>query len=263
MSRDLFYFSKGDRRAVLVLLSVIIAVNAIRYGVGRFTHGTAPELAEVEVPDSASLQTASRTQLHDEAIQTARHEGRSQQSQRETGRQPTQKAESRVNYNRRTYSDTLYIIRNETHADTLESMPDRWVRKSRPAEPVDLNRADTTALKLLPGIGSYYARRIVEYRDRLGGYIRPEQILEMDVLPDSLIQWFTVTDTIPFRRIKVNSDALATMRNHPYMNFYQARAITDLRKSIGIIKNSARLTLLEEFTEQDLVRLSPYLDFDQ
>lgn len=257
MSRDLFYFSKGDRRAVIFLLAVIIAANAFRYVLSG--HESVPETVHEElamadtvreiVRDTATVRTMGRTA-----------ERRNTDSR---GLGGTRNTASERNYRSRNYSDTLYIIRSELHDDTLQALPDRWIRKVRPTEPVDLNSADTAALKLLPGIGSYYASRIVDYRERLGGYIRPEQILEIDVLPDSLVQWFTVADTVPYRRIKVNSDALSVMRNHPYMNFYQARAITDLRKSVGVIKSAARLTLIEEFTGQDLIRLAPYLDFNQ
>ena len=34
---------------------------------------------------------------------------------------------------------------------------------------VNLNSTDTTELKLLPGIGSFYAKNIVELREKLGG----------------------------------------------------------------------------------------------
>ena len=48
-------------------------------------------------------------------------------------------------------------------------------------ETVSLNTADTTALKRIPGIGSYYASRIADYRKKLGGFASAEQILEADV----------------------------------------------------------------------------------
>ena len=44
---------------------------------------------------------------------------------------------------------------------------------------VELNTADTATLKKIPGIGSYYARRIVDYRNRLGGFVSVAQLKEM------------------------------------------------------------------------------------
>lgn len=253
MSRDLFYFSKGDRRAVIFLVAVIIAINIVR--ISMLGHGHDNAYVPV-VNDSLFLADKPARSSEDSTVRRfVRDTVRTKE--RSSGREfPTEYSR------RRNYSDTLYIVRSETRDDTLQALPDRWVRKVRPAEPVDLNSADTALLKTLPGIGSYYARRIVDYRESLGGYLRAEQILDMGVLPDSLVQWFTVADTLPFRKVKINNASVSEMRSHPYMSFYQARAISDLRKSIGLIKSPARLTLLEEFTGQDLERLIPYLDFD-
>ncbi len=44
---------------------------------------------------------------------------------------------------------------------------------------LDLNLADSAAFDALPGIGGWFARRMVEYRDRLGGYSFPEQLMEI------------------------------------------------------------------------------------
>ena len=61
--------------------------------------------------------------------------------------------------------------------------------------------------------------------------------------------------------IEVNKGTVNELRSHPYMNFYQARAIVELRRERGKIKGPEQLSLLEEFTAQDLERLKPYLDF--
>jgi DNA uptake protein ComE-like DNA-binding protein len=52
------------------------------------------------------------------------------------------------------------------------------------------------------------------------------------------------------------------LRNHPYISFYQAKAITDYRRSEGDIKSPAQLSFMEEFTEQDLISLEPYISFE-
>jgi DNA uptake protein ComE-like DNA-binding protein len=138
----------------------------------------------------------------------------------------------------------------------------KYVRKKRPYTLVDLNSIDSVSLVKLPGIGPWFALRIVEYRDRLGGYCSVGQLAEIDGLQDSLMQWFVVTDTVPIRKVSVNRASLSELRRHPYINFYQARAIVELRRQYGPIKNPDRLSLLDEFTGQDLERLEPYLDFE-
>ena len=44
---------------------------------------------------------------------------------------------------------------------------------------VDLNLADSAAFDALPGIGGWFAKAMIQYRERLGGYSCPEQLLEI------------------------------------------------------------------------------------
>ena len=44
---------------------------------------------------------------------------------------------------------------------------------------IDLNKADSAAFETLPGIGPYFASKMVSYRTSLGGYSHPEQLLEI------------------------------------------------------------------------------------
>ena len=137
----------------------------------------------------------------------------------------------------------------------------RHTVKTRPVTQIDLNASDSCELVKLPGIGPVFAARIIRYRDKLGGFSDIAQLMEIDGLPDSLMEWFIVTDTVPVRRIMVNTATLAELRRHPYIDFYQARAIMDFRRERGNIKGPEQLSFMEEFTDQDLIRLEPYLDF--
>lgn len=126
---------------------------------------------------------------------------------------------------------------------------------------VELNGADTTLLKQVPGIGSGRARMIIAYRKKLGGFVRAEQLGELPHWPDSLNRWFRC-DVSAIERIPVNRAGLDRLRNHPYMDFYKAKAILEYRRKRGKIKGLSQLSLFQEFTEKDLERLSPYLSFE-
>ncbi len=166
-----------------------------------------------------------------------------------------------------TFRRTVYIrdtVRRKWYVwDTVrvEVKSVRYTSKSRPPEPLDLNMADSIELVRLPGIGAATAMKIIRYRERLGGYTEISQLAEIEGLPDSLMKWFIITDTIPVNRIAVNKATLAELRRHPYIDFYQARAIVEFRNERGTIKSPEQLSFLEEFTAQDLIRLKPYLDF--
>ena len=133
--------------------------------------------------------------------------------------------------------------------------------KYPPGTLVDLNRADTTELKKIPGIGSAIARMIVDYRSRLGAFYRVEQLADIRLKVDKLRPWFWV-DTTLVRTIPVNRMSVERLKRHPYLNFYQAKVINEHRKKKGNIRSLKELSLYEEFTPADLERIAPYLSFD-
>ena len=126
---------------------------------------------------------------------------------------------------------------------------------------VDVNTADTTELKKIPGIGGGIARRIVAYRNRLGGFYTLDQLNEVEFVTADLLKWFKLEgDSV--RKLPINRVGLDKLRAHPYINFYQAKVIVEYRRKKGEIKSLSQLALYEEFTEKDLKRLSAYISFD-
>lgn len=125
---------------------------------------------------------------------------------------------------------------------------------------VDLNTADTMQLKKIPGIASYRAAQIVRYRESLGGYVSVEQVMESCTLPDDVLDWLTLTHTHT-RKVNLNQASVQAMRRHPYLTFYQARAIVERRRAKGNLHSASELLQLKEFTQQDIDRLQPYIEF--
>ena len=126
-----------------------------------------------------------------------------------------------------------------------------------------INTADTADLIQYPGIGQYTAKRILDYRDRLGGYYSPDQLDEISgIFPENLsvLKQCLKADSTKIHKLKLNQCGLEQFRSHPYLSFYQARALVELRQARGKIDSLEELLFLEEFSEQDLKRLLPYLD---
>lgn len=111
---------------------------------------------------------------------------------------------------------------------------------------VDLNTADTTLLKRLPGIGSSFAKRIVEYREKLGGYCETVQLLEvyrMDTARYNEIKDYVKIDSsfVP-NKLKINSDAFKMMVKHPYLEYDDVKKIVNHREQKGMIASWEQLT---------------------
>jgi DNA uptake protein ComE-like DNA-binding protein len=130
---------------------------------------------------------------------------------------------------------------------------------------VDLASADTTELRKIPHIGISFAQKIVKYRQLLGGYCCVEQIKEVyGMTPElyaDILPWLKVSEGA-ISQLPVNSLSVERLKSHPYLNFYQAKAIVDLRRKRGKLQQMDDLSLLEEFSEIDLQRLTPYLSFN-
>lgn len=150
-------------------------------------------------------------------------------------------------------------VRTDTFRQLKDTIP--YIPKYEEGTIVDLNKADTSILKRIPGIGSTLARMIVVYRQRLGGFYDVSQLQEVPHVRVELNKWFVVTPA-GLHKIQVNSASLDKLRSHPYMDFYKAKAIMEYRRKRGKIKGLSQLSMFEGFTEKDLKRLSPYLTFE-
>lgn len=129
----------------------------------------------------------------------------------------------------------------------------------------ELNSADTTLLSKLPGIGKGRATMIVTYRRDLGGFYSAEQLREIENIPDSIID-----SIIPFinieldsiKTIDINKVGVKRLHKHPYISYYQAKAIYELRwdkKHKGKIENLDELIKLNEFNKENFEKVKPYL----
>ena len=89
----------------------------------------------------------------------------------------------------------LLVVQATAQHDTL--------MKYHPGIIIDLNQADTTELKKIPGIGSRIAQSIVNRRRLLGGFYQIEQLEEIRLKVEKLRSWFSV-DATQIHRININ-----------------------------------------------------------
>ena len=146
----------------------------------------------------------------------------------------------------------------------VDSLP-KWQKKNRDTI-INVRTADTTALKLLPGIGSYRARQIVRYREQLGGFVRVEQVLEakgMDgVNVDTLLQHLYM-DSVIVKQIPINQISVQRLARHPYLRFEQTKAIYELRRRKIHLDSIQHLNELDCLSTETLEKIAPYLNFDK
>lgn len=132
--------------------------------------------------------------------------------------------------------------------------------KTEVPQSVSLNTTDTMLLRKVPGVGEAFARRIIKYGQRLGGYVSPEQLREIEDFPVEAIPYFTI-DHPQTRKINLNRLSLNQLQRHPYISFYQAQAIVEYRRLHGPLKSLDDLKLHRDFPPEAISRLKPYVEF--
>lgn len=144
-----------------------------------------------------------------------------------------------------------------------EPQEETTVKKYDPDLMIELNTADTTELKKLYGIGSYFARQIVYYRNRLGGYYSVDQLLEIKNFSAETFEKIKnniTADPSLIKKININWATAEKLSNHPYLNFYQSRAIFELRKKKKF-KNIDDFRQIKELSDEDIKKIGHYIKF--
>ena len=126
---------------------------------------------------------------------------------------------------------------------------------------VDINSADTTTLMKLKGIGPSFARRIANYRNKLGGFYKKEQLMEVWGIDSALFNFIEPYVIIGknIRKIDLNKVEINQLKNHPYLNYNSAQSIIQIRNRIGryySVEDIKKSVILKSETFE---KLKPYL----
>lgn len=133
-------------------------------------------------------------------------------------------------------------------------------------DPVDINRASVEAWMALPGIGEIRARQLVNFRERLGGFLSIDQVGEMYGLPDSVFQ--RIKPKLAFsmanlRKINLNTASVADLDAHPYISKRQAELIAAYRGQHGAFATPDDLDKILAISDKLwLAKVKPYLAVD-
>jgi len=241
--KNFFYFSRREKQGILLLLVFVAGIFA---GKWIFSSAKPEPLAESEFVEQVVTQTNNPANIPERPVNTPVYNNNRQSPSRNYSSQQEQQ---------RTY----YVQGKEPVV-----RPNPPTEKFPQGTVIELNEADTVILTRIPGIGPAFAKRIIAYRKTLGGYHRIEQLQEIYGMYEELY-----TQITPYLKINpesiigipVNSASIERLRAHPYINFYQAKAIVELRKKRGQLSGIEELYLLEEFTPDDWMRITPYLVF--
>ena len=127
---------------------------------------------------------------------------------------------------------------------------------------IDINAGDSAAFDALPGIGGGYSRRIINFRNRLGGFYKVEQIAETFGLPDSVYEKIKPLLKISgndVKKLNINTAKEEELKAHPYIRWQLAKVITEYKKQHGDFKSLQDLRKIMAIDEETYNKITPYL----
>ncbi len=137
--------------------------------------------------------------------------------------------------------------------------------EAHPADsPIELNRADSAALRRVVGIGGKTVMRIIEYRERLGGFHRAEQLSEVEGVTEGnfekILRQIRV-DSCEIKKIDINFATSKALAAHPYMEPRALRRLLKQRQLKGGWSTADELIEDHILTREQAARLAPYITF--
>ncbi len=130
---------------------------------------------------------------------------------------------------------------------------------------VELNSADSTELVRVYGIGPATARRILRYREKLGGFASNEQLRDVTGIDSAryeMIKDGVFADAEVIRKIDINTASIIALRQHPYIDYYIAKAIVDRRIRKGAFTSADELKEISLIYDALYVKLKPYISIN-
>ncbi len=150
----------------------------------------------------------------------------------------------------------------EKENDQSKNQSEIGNRKSSIPSVIELNTADTSDLMSINGIGPSFAKRILAYRERLGGFHSIDQLTEVfgiDAEKFDAIKNFVKADSSYIRKININTAEVSDFKKLPYISPNAANAIVSYRKTHGTFKSILEIKGCLLITADLYRKISPYL----
>ena len=130
---------------------------------------------------------------------------------------------------------------------------------------LDLNSTDSADLRAVYGIGPVLSRRIIRYRNLLGGFYAMNQLSEVYGLDSLVLQRlnrkFLIKSNHQYHKLNLNTLDYRGLVRHPYLNAQQVEAILLFREQHGPFSQVQQLKEVHLIDDSTYIKLYPYLDF--
>ncbi len=216
-------FTRSERIAIVTIISLIVIILIAKYLII-----SNPPKRDYFKHDLDSI--VARREFVMDSVQVADSIEKINKVKKEKDKRKGKDKARLVSTGHSTRTDNTCVVHNEARILTTS---------------VDLNTADTTLLKQLPGIGSAYAKWIVSYREKLGGYCENEQLLEVYGMYSSRYEgikdFVKIDSSFTPKKLRINADEFKILLKHPYLEYEAVKKIVNYREQKGLITSWEQL----------------------
>jgi competence protein ComEA len=165
--------------------------------------------------------------------------------------------------------DTVYhLIKDSTvYPAQIFDEKETFVNKKTPSitKFLELNTVDSIELISINGIGPFYASQIINYRNKLGGFYKREQLMEIWKMKEETYQILMeslIIDTSTLQKVHLNTVSFEKLKNHPYLSYSQANSIVKMRTQLGRFDSISSIKKSKLINDDTFLRVRPYLSLD-
>lgn len=129
---------------------------------------------------------------------------------------------------------------------------------------IDLNHCDTNDVMTIPQFGSKRSTKMLEYRNRLGGFYSLEQLQEVYVLQNidlKFLDTYFYVNKSDVKKINVNTASYKEMVSHPYFDAYLAKTIINHRNKKGKISSLGEFQQITHAYPELMEKIQYYICF--
>ena len=164
-----------------------------------------------------------------------------------------------------------FTITSKNHPQEMEIIQgylyDTAVTTAKPAHlslAIEINTTDSATLEKLPMIGGFLAKKIIDYRDALGGYLSLDQLLEIKYLKEEV--WENLRNKWQcngsVHRLNLNTASIEQLAAHPYLTYSQAKRIVNYKMQHGPYQSIEQLQMAKAIPDSMWHKILPYLAMD-
>ena len=249
--KELFYFSKSQRRGILVLVFLILLIALLPTILDYFQHKPTEEVDyETQIKqlkESESVPLVTNELQKEQTQESLEKEGAERPALKKEQQQPSGLSKENQSGNRPSVTD-----------ETVDTAND-------PDIVLDVNNTTAAELAKLSGIGPVLSARIIKFRDALGGFASIDQVAETYGIEPHVFEriqsQLEISDVVEIKKHNFNTENAEQLASHPYISNGLAKQIVNYREKVQPFESDEDVKSLYFVDEELFVKLKPYITY--